>query len=414
MSQGSPCYIALMPELLRQTSPEHAILPLVIDGELTDHLDPQEPVEESPILAAENPATLAVAETVDVDFTPSPSEKPTIRDRIFRHVGRIAAVAAAGLSFAFGSSAVDAGPAEASSDKVYTTTDNVYLHSDPGLGDNGDLVKLMPKGTKFTADCYVNDTPIGEKNNPAWLHGTDETGATGYFTDAYSDSHWDRNNTLHDQGLAFCGEEKAPAENQKTTSGHDLQPAESIPIFTEYDRDAAASWARNHAKDTPPNAGSCTWFVSNALWKGGVNETPEWNNNLRGVKREGILRYGTDIAWGASEFMNYAETLPYVEIHRVGQIDGQEKLPEAKLGDIIMYDWDGHGVVDHATIVTGFSKNNPQYPLVSGWSENEGKALWYSQRGWTWSEKSNQWIGVVEPDTKVRLLHIRTEDEAIN
>lgn len=161
---------------------------------------------------------MAVAEVVDVNFTSNPSEKSTLCDRFFRsRLGRTALAAIAGLGFAAGASVVDAAPAEASETKTYTTTDDVWLHSDPGLGDKDDLIKIMPKGTRFTADCYVNDTPIGEKSNPAWLHGTDETGTTGYFTDYYSSSHWDRNNTLHDQGLAFCREETAttPKESEK-------------------------------------------------------------------------------------------------------------------------------------------------------------------------------------------------------
>lgn len=63
----------------------------------------------------------------------------------------------------------------------------------------------MSEGTQFSADCYVHDTPIGENDNPVWLRGTDEHGNSGYFTDYYSSSRWDWNNTLEDQGLPYCG-----------------------------------------------------------------------------------------------------------------------------------------------------------------------------------------------------------------
>ena len=52
-----------MPELLAQTPPELAILPIVIDGELTDYFDSpnllEEPLEPSPELP--NKATRVLA-----------------------------------------------------------------------------------------------------------------------------------------------------------------------------------------------------------------------------------------------------------------------------------------------------------------------------------------------------------------
>lgn len=228
-----------MPELLERTSLEFATVSPTIDSEPADYPGSPNLLEVASAPVAESPATLTVAETVDVDFTPSSTEKPTLRDRFFRsRIGRTALAAIAGLGFAAGASVVDAAPAVASETKTYTTTDDVWLHADPGLGDKGDLIKIIPKGTKFTADCYVNDTPIGERNNPAWLHGTDETGATGYFTDYYSDSRWSRDNTLHDQGLAFCGEKT----EEEQPSG---QPEGEVLVTPIYDREKAVAWAGN-------------------------------------------------------------------------------------------------------------------------------------------------------------------------
>lgn len=64
-----------MPELLKRTSPEFTTLPLVIDGELTDNFDASNLLEETPMLVKESPAILAIAETVNVDFTPAQSER---------------------------------------------------------------------------------------------------------------------------------------------------------------------------------------------------------------------------------------------------------------------------------------------------------------------------------------------------
>jgi hypothetical protein len=112
-----------------------------------------------------------------------------------------------GLSAATGA-VMDTTPAVADSAHVYsvvnTDGEGVWLHSDPGLGDTGDLIRVMPEGTQFDADCYVTDTSVD--GNPVWLHGQDDSGATGYFADRYSSSHWGSSNTLQQQGLPICGQ----------------------------------------------------------------------------------------------------------------------------------------------------------------------------------------------------------------
>lgn len=342
-----------------------------------------------------------------------------LRDRFLS--SRFGRLALAGLTSIglLSVTAPDALSAEANSDRVYTTTEDVWLHSDPGLGDKKDLLKVMPKGTQFTADCYVNDTPVGPKNNPVWLHGKDNSGAAGYFTDFYSDSSWEKGNTLHDQGLPFCDKDSVDTGATKTVP-EKLQPAEEIPTFVNFNRNKAANWALKHSMDTPPNAGSCTWFVSNALWQGDLRETSEWNDNLRGIQRDAddILQQGSDFAWKTPEFMAYMNSLPYIDARWLGYLkSGDYNVPMAKKGDVIVYDWDGKGSPDHAVLVTGAAKDNPSYPLVSGWSEDGGKSSQYVKRGWTWSEKSSRWISSIKgsENTQAWLLHVRTEDEvAIN
>jgi hypothetical protein len=40
----------------------------------------------------------------------------------------------------------------------------------------------------------------------------------------------------------------------------------------------------------------------------------------------------------------------------------------------------------------GHAGDNPNYPLVSGWSERGDEAVEYQSRGWTWSEKNNKYL----------------------
>src|SRR5687767_3720544 len=76
----------------------------------------------------------------------------TLRDRFFRsRLGRVAMGGLAALGLAGGVAAAESSPAYADSGHVYTVTgtggDGVWLHSDPGLGDSGDLIKIMKEGT---------------------------------------------------------------------------------------------------------------------------------------------------------------------------------------------------------------------------------------------------------------------------
>jgi hypothetical protein len=382
---------------------------------------------ERPILEEQTVTSLLETESHGVSWAEQDHqigavpESLGLRDRFFRsRLGRVAMAGLASLGLTGGIAVAESSPAYADSNHTYTVTgtggEGVWLHGDPGLGDKGDLITVIPEGATVEADCYVNDTPIGN-GNPAWLHVT-WSGRTGFMTDYYSSSRWNRNNTLHDQGLTFCGE-KPGGSNEENEQPEGLQPAESVPIFASYDRDMAVNWALEHATDTPPNAGSCTWFVSNVLWRGGMQETAEWNNDPRGVKRDGI-RYGTDYAWKTPEFLAYMRSLPYVDVDEIDfSGDNENRLPDAKLGDIIIYDWEGNKEVDHAVVITGFSKNNPAYPLVTGWSEDGSAANKYNQRGWTWSEKNQRFIQNVQDEhgnyphkaIKAHLVHIRSEED---
>jgi hypothetical protein len=50
----------------------------------------------------------------------------------------------------------------------------------------------------------------------------------------------------------------------------------------DYDRSKAASYALRHFDDPERfREEDCTWFVSNALWAGGMHTTDKWTTNSR-------------------------------------------------------------------------------------------------------------------------------------
>jgi hypothetical protein len=80
-------------------------------------------------------------------------------------------------------------------------------------------------------------------------------------------------------------------------------------------------------------------------------------------------------------------------------------MPEAEIGDVIVYDWEGDGVSDHAAIITNIAPG--QYPEVSEWSAYDGRnPAPYVRRGWTWSERSQLWLQQKFPRISAFLLHI--------
>lgn len=325
-------------------------------------------------------------------------------------LGRTMVAGAASVGLAVGGVVAEAATAEAdvvSIHHVYHTgSDGLWLHpNSPTI--QGAKSEVMPEGSEFAITCFsLGDNVHGDN---IWQFGKNvTTGQKGYAADYYLDTKVTQGNEaaqLLSQGEPECGTDQRPS-----TTG--LQPAQSVQPFLSFDRHAEAQWALDHAKDTPPNDGSCTIFVSRALWNGGVPQTAEWNNNPTATKHG--IREGSDDAWASQNFVNYMRTQPYAEVEPLGHMSStNNNVPDAKLGDVIGYDWDNDGKIDHLDVVTGFSADNSQYPLVSGWSEDGDRALNYKQRGWTWSAKHNTWLQS-EPgqaNMTAELVHFRNDDD---
>lgn len=161
-----------------------------------------------------------------------------------------------------------------------------------------------------------------------------------------------------------------------------------------YDRDAAASWARGRVYDDPSQLNfddDCTWFVSRALWAGGLPQSSDWtpmtlDPGKAASKKIGFYPGPTKTAAAADYLKNYLVSSGLATIRELDW--SQNDPPDARLGDIIGYDWNGgaDGAIDHVMMITNFSAG---YPLVSGHTAPEIDA------GWTWSNKFNGWIDQV-------------------
>ncbi len=424
-----------MSELLAQTPTEFATLSVVVDGEPIDNFASPNLLEGTPESEAAPssepftyPTVVAMTRMVDVaPITPESLDKPSLRERFYHsRLGRLAISGLTALGLASGGVAIEATPAFADSNPVYTVTNHdhdgtngIYYRNSPNMSDS---IRRLPYyaryGDRIELICGTNGESVGQYNNRRWhlAKDLDNPTAPGQFYIPDHDTNTPNKANQPTPGEKECGSGNSPNLGNQTGNP---QQAETVRPFVEFNRSAAISWALAHAKDAPPNAGSCTWFISQALAKGGFPQTDTWNTYYQGAERWGI-RFGTDAAKIAPDFLAYMKRQSYVEVRWLGQLKtGINNISEGRPGDIILYDWENNGSADHAVMITGAAKNNPQYPLVSGWSEDGGRALSYNQRGWTWSEKEKRFLQketdehgkLMNENMSAWIIHIRTEDD---
>lgn len=213
------------------------------------------------------------------------------------------------------------------------------------------VINWVTKGTYVSIDCYVRGQNVS--GTTIWDHLT--TG--GYISDS----------------LVLTGSN---------------QPV--VPECSALRRAAAARWALAHVSDRPLYSQDCTWFVSQALWAGGLGKSSSWSSTTYGVF------HPTLDAVNADHLKNYL-----VNETRQGTIQqlspNTAAVPSAALGDIIFYDWDANGVVDHAMIVTSFSG---QVPNVTGHTD----AI---TQPWNYSKYNRKSMAAAHPGLRIYLVHVK-------
>lgn len=299
-----------------------------------------------------------------------------------------------------------------------------------GTGGQGVLVRpapntaqpavgWIPEGASPDYNCYAWGERIG--GVPIWFN-VNYNGVTGFYSSRYDNSSYNSDAELQSKyGVPICGGSAptppnptppSPAEQQGAGTGADPttpKPATATPGF---DRNMTRAWARVHSMDPPGRGTACTWFVSQALWAGGLAETATWT---RAGSHGRVFKVpGSETAWVTPTFIRYIlRTYPKSTFTQLRFGPSGNSVPEAEYGDVIVYDWEGTSSsrnvddVDHAAIITGFKGN--RYPLVSEWSAHGKAASTYESRGWTWSKVSSTWLQSKFPKVKAYLLHIRTD-----
>lgn len=164
-------------------------------------------------------------------------------------------------------------------------------------------------------------------------------------------------------------------------------------------------WALLHAQDNQPGFNGCAWFVSNALWAGGLTQNDQWHN--KGVRIGTPPLPGTKTATVAEDLYNHLKQRGMRVLQITDRYNPKStSVPEARPGDVIAYDWDSNGHVDHISMVVNIAPGS--YPEVSEWgSAPNGKVSPYERRGWSWSASHAKWQKQVQPRVRAYLVLIR-------
>lgn len=172
-----------------------------------------------------------------------------------------------------------------------------------------------------------------------------------------------------------------------------------------YNLQQASKWAAAHAQDDQPNFNGCAWFVSKALWQAGLRADNTWHG--KGYRPGFPPLPGTKTATVAEELYNHLKGTKGLRVLEISDRYDPRRtsVPEARPGNVIAYDWEGDGHINHVSLVTGIAPGN--YPEVSEWgSAPDGKKSPYQKRGWSWSANSNKWQRAVHPGVRAYLVRL--------
>jgi hypothetical protein len=256
--------------------------------------------------------------------------------------------------------------AYADSPAVYQIVDGPWYLHDPnslpqigsatiGLAQTGDIITIACHETGGNVSGDVEWDLVHDQNN----------GLTGLVADYGTNTPVQQGQEagqLTALGIPECG---------STTSTNEFPPATS----PGYNGQGTANWALNHAMDVQPysqNDEDCTWFVSQAVIDGGgLPQDSQFNlydqygrPHIPGTNI-GSGAPGTSDTWLADNFINYIETT-YPDSTWQELDFSQNNQPEVQPGDIIAYDWNGDGTIDHLAVVVDDAPGT-QYPEIAEW-----------------------------------------------
>lgn len=269
--------------------------------------------------------------------------------------------------------------------------DYPYINIHSGPGTEYPVIAQVPAGTDFWIGCWGSGTPVTGPygTTEVWYEAPD---FGGWASDA---DIWTGSNEPVTQGCETppVGMTAPIDENLIERIAGDPW---SVIRETAYDRVAAAEWAYAHVDDEVRYSQDCTWFVSQALWAGGMSKTDEWTDSSWNFNDQASRRDfpgPSKAAAHADYFKEYmvANWATYIDIDWSDNTAGG-----AEVGDVIAYDWDGDGKINHVALVT--SVNEQGYPSITQHTPAQ------KDRYWSWSDSGNDWIEFASPGATAHLI----------
>jgi len=245
---------------------------------------------------------------------------------------------------------------------VKWTSNGIYPRSSAALLQSNKSGAAVPNGTRIVISCSVVGESVKSPVATSSMWGRTPEGT--FFPEAFLET-----GANGFPGVPSCtSAPKLPTWTQ-----------EQIAPRVGYIPQGAQEWARqNYNTFSKKYTSNCTWFVSNALWAGGLARTGNWTDS------------GANPANAANRTKPFgptkaATTADYLKNELVGsgvgsleQVDiNTAVIPGAKVGDLVFYDWDPNGkadgAVDHVVIITGFVDGAP---VVTGQTNNVLDQRW--------------------------------------
>ena len=265
-------------------------------------------------------------------------------------------------------------------------------HNGPGAAYS--IVGHLANGQAIDIACQTKGTLIGIGLTGTPTDVWDQLTNGWYITDYYTSTPGLAGG--YTPGIPECGSAPTPAPTP-------------TPLPTSiYNRTTATSWALNNfdkangSRFFKPNSGDdCTYFVSQALWAGGIPKTDNWTNNsvnLNDLASRLWIPGPTKDAAEADYFKNYVVNNQIATIKQISWTD--ITAGGAQVGDIIGYDWNApeDGKLDHVAIVTDVNAAGSRF--VSQHSPSQQNRLW------SWDSDGKNWIQITHPGARAYLIHI--------
>ncbi len=292
--------------------------------------------------------------------------------------------------------------------------EGVYWRSEPNWSAAERISGFgVYNGTTIEVHCYQSGTTVEGSADTMWEQATD-VGGPGYGS-GWLNEHFINDGQPINQpspGVPPCGgTSAAPPSSPPPGSGG----SSSSPPNAFFNREGAVYWAMTHAKDSQPRLSMCAWFVSHALWAGGLPKQPGVWTDAGRYGHTGAT--GTPAEWLVPNLKSYLSSHFSSSYSDITANLTTNAVPQAESGDLIFYDWEhqpGEGIT-HVAIVVKIAPGN--YPEVAemgqfdfGVRDSIGNLFnpvnsSYQKRGWTWSQVNHHWLQWKYPHMKAYLLH---------